>query len=92
MKQYSYLYENRGMIKLIKYDKLDMMHKILNGLCPDNLQDKFTKCFRSQAIQLEVARICIYTQGRREGGAEGAVCPRASGSKGPHQLISKFLS
>ena len=31
-------------------------------------------------------------QGRREGGAEGAVCPRASGSKGPHQLISKFLS
>ena len=26
-----------------------------------------------------------------EGGAEGAVCPRASGSSGPHQLISKFL-
>ena len=23
-------------------------------------------------------------QGRREGGAGGALCPRASGSKGPH--------
>ena len=34
---------------------------------------------------------CIFAQGRREGGAEGAVCPRASGSRGPHQLISKFL-
>ena len=31
------------------------------------------------------------TQGRREEGAEGADCPRASGSRGPHQLISKFL-
>ena len=30
-------------------------------------------------------------QGHREGEAAGAVCPRASGSRGPHQLISKFL-
>ena len=30
-------------------------------------------------------------QGCREGGAEGAVCPKASGSRGPHQIISKFL-
>ena len=30
-------------------------------------------------------------QGRKEGGAEGAVCQRTSGCEGPHQLISKFL-
>ena len=29
--------------KLIKYDRLVMTHKILNGKCPENFQDKFTK-------------------------------------------------
>ena len=39
------------------------------------------------------ARLCFktYYQGRREGGAEEAVCPRASGSSGTHERISKFL-
>ena len=36
----------------------------------------------SEACSLSV----LYSscQGRREGGAKGAVCPRASGSSGPH--------
>ena len=29
--------------KLIKYDRLVMTHKILNGKCPENLQDNFAK-------------------------------------------------
>ena len=29
--------------RLIKYDRFVMTHKILNGKCPGNLQDKFTK-------------------------------------------------
>ena len=29
--------------KLIKYDRLVMTHEILNGKCPENFQDKFTK-------------------------------------------------
>ena len=33
----------------------------------------------------------ILSQGRREGVAEGAVCTRASGSRGPRELILKFL-
>ena len=33
----------------------------------------------------------VSSQGHREGGAEGVVCPRASGSRGPHQLKPKFL-
>ena len=33
----------------------------------------------------------VLMQGHREGGAEVAVCLRASGLRGPHQLISKFV-
>ena len=36
--------------------------------------------------------ISTFNQGRRERGAEGAVCPRASGYRGPHRLISKYIS
>ena len=33
----------------------------------------------------------VREQGRRQGGAAGTVCPRASGSRGLRQLISNFL-
>ena len=39
---------------------------------------------------LELAYVAFF-QGRREGGTERVVCHRASGSSGPHQLISTFL-
>ena len=35
--------------------------------------------------------VVIDSQGRREGGTEGAVCPRASRSRGPHHLLSKIF-
>ena len=46
---------------------------------------------RSLASWMVERQNWYYKQGRQEGGAEGAVCPRASGSMGPHQVRSKFL-
>ena len=42
--------------KLIKYDRLVMTHKILNGKCPENFQDKFTKRSRVSSYSTRNSR------------------------------------
>ena len=52
---------------------------------------EYNKKIKAMAESLSFKVSCSSEQGRLQGGAEGAVCLRASRSRGPHQLILKFL-